>query len=230
MKKLLCIIALALDVLIRLAGIETNLKTNAFMRLVVLSPNLFTSKSLDNGLVEVTSMTSWHVGGDAMDQSPWHLGWCSASGTRLGYQANRPTLCHCLYWQSPSSVRRSYWSSSAVPRRYCAQLKLLPCLFSFEICGQRYILISREAHSKNYLLWNNNSRKRRPNVCRACSIRKQTSIFVWHPTEKCVLGYTLLRHCKQKSLQNIAISREKTTLFLNLTWVRRIRIRSIVYQ
>ena len=58
MKKLLCIIALALDVLIRLAGIETNLKTNAFMRLVVLSPNLFTSKSLDNGLVEVTSMTS----------------------------------------------------------------------------------------------------------------------------------------------------------------------------
>ena len=70
MKKLLCIIALALDVLIRLAGIETNLKTNAFMRLVVLSPNLFTSKSLDNGLVEVTSMTSWHVGGDAMDQSP----------------------------------------------------------------------------------------------------------------------------------------------------------------
>ena len=29
-----------------------------FMRLVVLSPNLFTSKSLDNGLVEVTSMTS----------------------------------------------------------------------------------------------------------------------------------------------------------------------------
>ena len=31
---------------------------NAFMRLVVLSPNLFTSKSLDNGLVEVTSMTS----------------------------------------------------------------------------------------------------------------------------------------------------------------------------
>ena len=58
MKKLLSIIALALDVLIRLAGIETNLKTNAFMRLVVLSPNLFTSKSLDNGLVEVTSMTS----------------------------------------------------------------------------------------------------------------------------------------------------------------------------
>ena len=58
MKKLLCIIALALDVLIRLAGIETNLKTNAFMRLVVLSPNLFTSKSLDNSLVEVTSMTS----------------------------------------------------------------------------------------------------------------------------------------------------------------------------
>ena len=58
MKKLLCIIALALDVLIRLTGIETNLKTNAFMRLVVLSPNLFTSKSLDNGLVEVTSMTS----------------------------------------------------------------------------------------------------------------------------------------------------------------------------
>ena len=58
MKKLLFIIALALDVLIRLAGIETNLKTNAFMRLVVLSPNLFTSKSLDNGLVEVTSMTS----------------------------------------------------------------------------------------------------------------------------------------------------------------------------
>ena len=58
MKKLLCIIVLALDVLIRLAGIETNLKTNAFMRLVVLSPNLFTSKSLDNGLVEVTSMTS----------------------------------------------------------------------------------------------------------------------------------------------------------------------------
>ena len=58
MKKLLCIIALALDVLIRLAVIETNLKTNAFMRLVVLSPNLFTSKSLDNGLVEVTSMTS----------------------------------------------------------------------------------------------------------------------------------------------------------------------------
>ena len=58
MKKLLCIIALALDVLIRLASIETNLKTNAFMRLVVLSPNLFTSKSLDNGLVEVTSMTS----------------------------------------------------------------------------------------------------------------------------------------------------------------------------
>ena len=58
MKKLLCITALALDVLIRLAGIETNLKTNAFMRLVVLSPNLFTSKSLDNGLVEVTSMTS----------------------------------------------------------------------------------------------------------------------------------------------------------------------------
>ena len=73
MKKLLCIIALALDVMIRLAGIETNLKTNAFMRLVVLSPNLFTSKSLDNGLVEVTSMTSWHVGGDAMDQSPWHI-------------------------------------------------------------------------------------------------------------------------------------------------------------
>ena len=58
MKKLLCITALALDVLIRLAGIETNLKRNAFMRLVVLSPNLFTSKSLDNGLVEVTSMTS----------------------------------------------------------------------------------------------------------------------------------------------------------------------------
>lgn len=29
-------------------------------------------KSLDNGLVEVTSMTSWHVGGDVMDQSPWH--------------------------------------------------------------------------------------------------------------------------------------------------------------
>ena len=58
MKKLLCIIALALDVMIRLAGIDTNLKTNAFMRLVVLSPNLFTSKSLDNGLVEVTSMTS----------------------------------------------------------------------------------------------------------------------------------------------------------------------------
>lgn len=58
MKKLLCIIVLTLDVLIRLAGIETNLKTNAFMRLVVLSPNLFTSKSLDNGLVEVTSMTS----------------------------------------------------------------------------------------------------------------------------------------------------------------------------
>ena len=58
MKKLLCIIALAVDVLIRLAGIETNLKPYAFMRLVVLSPNLFTSKSLDNGLVEVTSMTS----------------------------------------------------------------------------------------------------------------------------------------------------------------------------
>ena len=42
MKKLLCIIALTLDVLILLAGIETNLETNAFMRLVVLSPNLFT--------------------------------------------------------------------------------------------------------------------------------------------------------------------------------------------
>ena len=42
-KKLLCIIALALDVLIRLAGIETNLKTNAFMRLVALTPHLFTS-------------------------------------------------------------------------------------------------------------------------------------------------------------------------------------------
>ena len=32
-----------LDVLIHLAGTETNLKTNAFMRLVALSPNLFTS-------------------------------------------------------------------------------------------------------------------------------------------------------------------------------------------
>ena len=58
MKKLLCIIALVLDVLIRLAGIETDLNTNAFMLLVASSPNLFTSKSLDNGLVEVTSMTS----------------------------------------------------------------------------------------------------------------------------------------------------------------------------
>jgi len=27
-------------------------------------------------------------------------------------------------------------------------------------------------------------------------IRKQTSIFVWHSTEKCVLGYTLLWYCK----------------------------------
>ena len=25
-------------------------------------------------------------------------------------------------------------------------------------------------------------------------IRKQTSIFLWHTTEKCVLGYTLLWH------------------------------------
>lgn len=25
-------------------------------------------------------------------------------------------------------------------------------------------------------------------------IRKQTSIFVWHSTEKCVLGYTLQRN------------------------------------
>ena len=25
-------------------------------------------------------------------------------------------------------------------------------------------------------------------------IRKQASIFVWHSTEKCVLGYTLLRN------------------------------------
>ena len=32
-----------LDVLIHLAGTEINLKTNAFMRLVALSPNLFLS-------------------------------------------------------------------------------------------------------------------------------------------------------------------------------------------
>ena len=32
-----------LDVLIHLAGTEINLKTNAFMRLVAFSPNLFTS-------------------------------------------------------------------------------------------------------------------------------------------------------------------------------------------
>ena len=36
-------------------------------------------------------------------------------------------------------------------------------------------------------------------------IRKQTSIFVWHSTEKCVLGYTLLRnqlqHWKQKTMR-----------------------------
>ena len=32
-----------LDVLIHLAGTEINLKTNAFMRLVALSPNFFTS-------------------------------------------------------------------------------------------------------------------------------------------------------------------------------------------
>ena len=47
-------------------------------------------------------------------------------------------------------------------------------------------------------------------------IRKQTSIFVWHSATKCVLGYTLLWHCNQKSLLNDAISRENTTLFLNL--------------
>ena len=43
--------------------------------------------------------------------------------------------------------------------------------------------------------------------------RKQASIFVWHSTEKCVLGYTLLWHCKQKSVRNVPISREKTSLF-----------------
>ena len=31
-----------------------------------------------------------------------------------------------------------------------------------------------------------------------------------------VLGYTLLWHCKQKSMRNIAIPREKIALFLNL--------------
>ena len=64
----------------------------------------------------------------------------------------------------------------------------------FVICGQRYIMISREAHSENSLLWNNNSGKQKPNAFRACSIRKQTSIFVWNSTEKCVRGNTLLRN------------------------------------
>ena len=58
MKKLLCIIALALDVLIHLAGIETNLKTKRFYATCCIESEPLYVKSLDNGLVEVTSMTS----------------------------------------------------------------------------------------------------------------------------------------------------------------------------
>ena len=54
------------------------------------------------------------------------------------------TLCHYLYWPSPSSLWRSYWSPSVVLRR-----------------------AKRQA---DYLVGTAlNSRKRRPNVCRACS-------------------------------------------------------------
>ena len=45
-------------------------------------------------------------------------------------------------------------------------------------------------------------------------IRKQTSIFLWHTTEKCVLGYTLLWNCKRYLFWNVAKSIESTTLFL----------------
>ncbi len=48
-----CSAHIALHVLIHLAGTEMNLKTNAFIRLVSLSPNFFTSSPLHDGLVEI---------------------------------------------------------------------------------------------------------------------------------------------------------------------------------
>ena len=53
------------------------------------------------------------------------------------------------------------------------------------------------------------------------SCKKTIPLDMWDvkgncSTEKCVLGYTLLWHCEQKSLRNTAIPREKIVLFLKL--------------
>ena len=44
-------------------------------------------------------------------------------------------------------------------------------------------------------------------------IRKQTSIFVWHSTGKCVLGYTLLWHFMLNYVRNAVIFKWKSYHF-----------------
>jgi len=56
-------------------------------------------------------------------------------------------------------------------------------------------------------------RKEQVNTTVPLPFEKRTQSFL---TLLRPLGYTLLWHCKQKSVQNIPISREKATLFLNL--------------
>ncbi len=88
------------------------------------------------------------------------LGWCWAFGIHLDCRANRPTFCYCLYWPSPSSLWRSYWSSSAVLRRAKRQADYLVgtalnwyyfhvyLVFVF-IWAQRYFNIYRQSALEN---------------------------------------------------------------------------------
>ena len=105
---------------------------------------------------------------------------------------------------SPSSLQPSCWSSSAVLRQAKRQADYLVgtalnwyyfhVFLVFEICRQRYILISREAHSKNFLLWNNISGKHNPNVCRACSLESRQASLCGTPTQSAYQLHPFIEH------------------------------------